>query len=295
MGDLPDTDGVVGVSGEEELAVGGPGEGNAGGGLGVLGNNDVWAELVNNALALEVPDLDAGLGGSAEPVPVGAEDQGVDDITGIEGVEVLPLVKVPEHGDSVLASGGAEGTVGGDGDGVDVSGVSDVVGPQLAVGEVPDLDHPVPSGGDDDGVGGVGGEANAGNPLGVTLLGDGVFALSEGVPELDGLVAGGGDDLPVVSGEGHAEDITGVTNKSAGGDSGVQVPKAEGLVPGGGQTELAVGGDGEVLDEVVVTIGGGEIFWNNEYFMQGDQMSEKKRMRTPGASSWGVRSSQSRG
>jgi len=253
VGHLPDADDVVSVSRVEELAVSGPGKGDAGGGQGVLGEGKLGLELVNNALALKVPDLDGRLGGSAEPVPVGAEDKGVDDISGIEGVEVLPLVEVPEHGDSVLAARGAEGTVGGDGDGVNVAAVAEVVGPQLAVAEVPDLDEPVPAGGNNDGVGGVGGEADAGDPLGVAVLGDGVLALTEGVPELDGLVAGGGDDLPVVSGEGDRGDIPSVADEPAGGDTGVQVPETEGLVPGGGEHELAIRGDGEVLNEVVVT------------------------------------------
>lgn len=188
----------------------------------------------------------------------------MDDVAGIKRVQVFPLVKIPEHGESVLASRSAERTIGRDSDGVDVSGVSDVVGAELAVGEVPDLHELVPSSGDDDGVGSVGGEANAGDPLGVALISDGVFAFSEGVPELDGLVAGGGDDLPVVSGEGNAQDIPSVSDEAAGGDSAVEVPKAEGLVPGGGKTELTVGGDGEVLDEVVVSLKSSS--GNSEFF-----------------------------
>ena len=39
----------------------------------------------------------------------------------------------------VLAAGSAEGTVGRHGDGVQVSGVTNMVGLQLAVGQVPDL------------------------------------------------------------------------------------------------------------------------------------------------------------
>jgi hypothetical protein len=70
-----------------------------------------------------------------------------------------------------------------------------VVGLELAVGQVPDLDVPVPPAGDDDGVRVVGREPNAGNPVSVTLLLDGVLALGQGVPELDGLVAGSGNDL----------------------------------------------------------------------------------------------------
>jgi hypothetical protein len=64
----------------------------------------------------------------------------VDLIASGERVEVLGLVKVPEHGGTVLATGGAEGSVGGDGDGVDVSGVTDVVGLETAGSELPNLD-----------------------------------------------------------------------------------------------------------------------------------------------------------
>ena len=39
---------------------------------------------------------------------------------------------------------------------------------------------------------------------------DGVLALSQGVPQLDGLVPGPRHDLPVVGGEGHGEDLLGV-------------------------------------------------------------------------------------
>lgn len=55
----------------------------------------------------------------------------------------------------------------------------------------------VPTTGHDDGVGGHGGEAHTGHPLGVALgLTDGVLALAQGVPQLDGLVTGTGDNLP---------------------------------------------------------------------------------------------------
>lgn len=39
------------------------------------------------------PNLDAGSGGSTEPVAVGAEAQGVDDVSSVQGVEVLPSFK----------------------------------------------------------------------------------------------------------------------------------------------------------------------------------------------------------
>ena len=52
----------------------------------------------------------------------------------IQGVEVLAIIKVPQQGLDILASGSTEGTVGRHGDGVEVAGVADVVGLQLAVG-----------------------------------------------------------------------------------------------------------------------------------------------------------------
>jgi hypothetical protein len=140
--DAPDADLVVGVSGEQGRSVSRPGEGNTLGVAGLLGSLrgvELGDELVNLGLLLEVEDDDGGGGGSAEPVAVRGEDKGVDLVTSVEGVEVLGLVEVPEHGGSVLSSGSAEGSVGGDGDGVDVSGVSRVVGLDAAGRELPNL------------------------------------------------------------------------------------------------------------------------------------------------------------
>ena len=69
------------------------------------------------------------------------------------------------------------------------------------------------------------------------------FAVSQGVPQLDGAVTGSGDDLTVVGGERDGENVVGVADKSAGGVTGGQLPQAEGLVPGGGQSVGTVGGD----------------------------------------------------
>lgn len=63
----------------------------------------------------------------------------MDLITSVKGVQVLRLVEVPEHGGSVLSSGSAEGSIWGDGDGVDVTGVTDVVGLETAGRELPNL------------------------------------------------------------------------------------------------------------------------------------------------------------
>lgn len=116
------------------------------------------------------------------------------------------------------------------------------------------LDNLVPSGGDDDGVEGVGGEADARDPLGVALVLDVELALSEGVPELDGAVTRSRNDLAVVGREGDGENVGGVTNEAAGGEAGVKVPETEGVVPRRRQSELSVGRDNNVGDEVVVTL-----------------------------------------
>lgn len=111
--DTPAADAVISVSSEQGLAVGAPGQGDALGLPALLANLHVLGlQLVNLALLLKVEDDDAGGGGGAQPVAVGREDKGVDLIAGGEGVEVLGLVQVPEHGGSVLAAGGAEGAIG---------------------------------------------------------------------------------------------------------------------------------------------------------------------------------------
>lgn len=48
------------------------------------------------------PDLDAGASGSTQPVTVGAEAKGVNDITAVQGVEVFSLIQVPQHGLAIL-------------------------------------------------------------------------------------------------------------------------------------------------------------------------------------------------
>jgi hypothetical protein len=139
--DTPSTDDVVSVTSEQSLAISGPGQRDRLGLAALLADGgELDDELVDLALLLEIEDDDVAGSGSAEPVTVGGEDQGVDLVTGVEGVQVLGLVEIPEHGGTVLATRGAEGTIGGDGDGVDVTGVADVVGLELAGGEFPNLE-----------------------------------------------------------------------------------------------------------------------------------------------------------
>ena len=77
----------------------------------------------------------------------------------------------------------------------------------------------------------------------MALVGDGVLAVTERVPELDGAVARAGDDLAVVGGEGDGEDVVGVADEAAGGDAGGQFPEAQSLVPRRGEGVGAVRGD----------------------------------------------------
>merc|ERR1711994_270717 len=255
-GHLPDTDDVVGVTSEQSLTVSRPSHGQA------LGWNrlpvarsagHLWLQLLNHVLALQVPDLDDRSGGGAQPVAVGREAQGVDDVIVVQGVQVLAIVQVPEHGLGVLAAGGAQGTVGRHGDGVQVSVMANVVGLELAVLQRPNLDHLVPSAGNDDWVLVVWREPDARDPVVVGVLLDGVLALGKGVPQLDGPVAGARHDLPVVGGEGHAEDLLGVALEAASAVAGAQVPQPQGVIPRAGQSEVTVGGQDDVGDEVPVT------------------------------------------
>lgn len=136
----PSADDVVGVTSKESLTIGRPSQADTLGILALLADRgELRLKLVDLALLLEVEDDDAAGGGSTKPVSVGGEDKSVDLIVGIEGVKVLGLVKVPEHGGTVLTTGSTERAVGGDGDGVDVTGVANVVGLELAGVELPNL------------------------------------------------------------------------------------------------------------------------------------------------------------
>jgi hypothetical protein len=131
---------VVRVSCEERLAVRAPRKAHTLRLAALLTHIHILRlELIDLALLLEIENDDAASGSSAEPVAVWREDEGVDLVAGGEGVEVLGLVEIPEHGGAVLAARGAKGAIRRDGDGVDVAGVTNVVGLDAAGGEFPDL------------------------------------------------------------------------------------------------------------------------------------------------------------
>ena len=72
--DLPHPDQVVAVSGEQSLAIAGPGQGGALGGLSTGGPSHLGPQVLHLVLALEVPHLDGGATGGAQPVPEGGQD-----------------------------------------------------------------------------------------------------------------------------------------------------------------------------------------------------------------------------
>ena len=138
---------------QREGAVRGPADRRAVGRRRVLAHGrELGLELVHHDLGLEVPDLDRERRRRAEPVAVRREDERVDDVAGIEGIQALALVQVPEHGRAIFTTRSAERAVGRDGDGVQVSGVANEVREELARVEVPDLDELVPAARDDEGL-----------------------------------------------------------------------------------------------------------------------------------------------
>ena len=130
---------------------------------------------------------------------------------------------------------------------------------QLAVGERPNLHELIPTARDDKRNSLGRAEADARNPLRVSLVlisSNGVLALSQGVPKLDGLVTGSTDDLTVVNAEGDGEDVLGVSTEATGSLTAVDLPEAEGSVPRSTEGELAIRGDHNVGNEVGMTTEG---------------------------------------
>lgn len=251
MVDLPDADGVVRETRVQGQTISGPSDGSARG-EGLLAFSLVGEEVSDGVLVLKIPNADLGLGGGAEPVARGREGDLVDGFIAGEFVHVLTTGEVPEAGSAVLGGGGAEGAIGGDGDGGDVTGVAAEGVEATEVSQRPDLDEVVPAAGDEDGVLGGGGEADAGDPVGVGFAVEGVDAFALDVPDLELVIATTGEDVAVVGGEGAGEDVLGVAEELAHESTSLDVPEAERLVPGSGEGELGVVGESNVRDESLV-------------------------------------------
>merc|ERR1719370_712344 len=82
---------------------------------------------------------------STKPVSVGTECHGIQDITTTQCVQVLALIKIPQHCLSILPTRGTQRTIRRDGYTVKISCVANMVGLQPAVGQIPNLDKLVPA------------------------------------------------------------------------------------------------------------------------------------------------------
>lgn len=91
------------------------------------------------------------------------------------------------------------------------------------------LDKLVPTGRDDGGLRLTWRESHGGDPVGVGVKG--LNTLSNGVPDLDGLVSGSRNNLSRVLGNRNGQNVTVVSNKSSGALTVLQVPQTQSLVP----------------------------------------------------------------
>lgn len=162
----------------------------------------------------------------------------VNDGSSFDGSDGFSKIgDIPDMEALVSSSGGKIFGVGGDGDGVHTSVMGFEGGSDLEVG-VPDLKSSIPT---DRGEVRFKGDlalsleqwgiSNTRNPFGVVTGFTGEFTVSKGVPQFDGFISSGGDDLSVIGGETTGEDFFGVSDESFGGESGSEVPESEGLVP----------------------------------------------------------------
>lgn len=240
----------IGASSEQRVSVRGPLQGHA------PWNSALWhglgGELVQDVLVFQVPDLDGRISSSAQPVILRGEAHSVDRRVGVQRVQMLTVIYVPEHSSAVLTTGTAQRSIRRDGDGVKHTSVSGEVRLQLAVIQVPDLDQFIPTTRDDQGVLGGRRKSDAGDPVSVVFFDNGVFALSEGVPKLDGFISGTGNNLTIVSGEGDGVHVLGMSLKQSNGSSRVQVPQSHGVIHRSGQGELSIRTDDGVAYGLVV-------------------------------------------
>mmetsp|Transcript_8931 Transcript_8931/g.14326 ORF Transcript_8931/g.14326 Transcript_8931/m.14326 type:complete len:229 (+) Transcript_8931:532-1218(+) len=152
----------------------------------------------------------------------------------------------------ILASRRCQRTIRRDTYGVQVSSVSNEVVAQLAVGQVPDLDEFVPSTTDNQRNTLTGRESNARNPFCVSFrfARDLVFALSKGVPQTNGSIAGSGDNLTIVHRESYTQNILLVSNKATRGFSSGDVPETQFGIPTSRKSKGTVTGNDDIRDEV---------------------------------------------
>lgn len=206
---LPYTNLVVAIASEQSLSVSWPGEWQALWWIGLwrIISRDSRTKFLNHLLACQIPNFNRRSIGDTQPVAIGREAQGIDDVVVVQSVQVLAIIQIPQQSLAILATGSAQWSIGRDSDGVQISIVSIVVQLQLAICQIPDLNGAIPATADDDWIDLIWRKTNARDPVRVTIFLNGVLALGEGVPQLDGLIAWAWHNLTVVSWEGNWEDV----------------------------------------------------------------------------------------
>lgn len=121
-----------------------PGTGTVAARPSMWGDN-LRAQFLNGLLACQIPDLDGWTVGNAQPVTVGREAQGIDDVIVLKSVQVLAVIEIPQQSLGVLATGSAQRTIGRDGHGVKITVVAMMIVLQLAVSQIPDLNGAIPA------------------------------------------------------------------------------------------------------------------------------------------------------
>jgi len=148
------------------------------------------------------------------PVLLGSEENDVNGNVDLSLSKAVSADEVPHNHNTVLAGGGQVRALGGHSDGVNLSLVANEGVLKSHGCVIPNLDSLVPRGRNNEGGLGILEELNSGNPIVVSALLDGEFALTNGVPDLEVLVSATGGNLSVLRAESDGEDVSGVADES---------------------------------------------------------------------------------
>jgi len=235
--DVVNSDVTIRATGVDSSTVGRPTKGNWSWWLGIfvlVGDLDLSEQVLG--FICDIPDLDTSVSGNGQPLVGGVESQSVDHrFTLVFHVWLSQVMVVPHLDDLVFTTGGDVETVLGDIKSIDV-GIVGLDGSNLLEKSLPDFKSTVPtSGGVVLGLLGLR-ESDLGNPVLVIVRwvwwGVGFhFAFSKSVPQVDGVVGTGREDLSVVSGERAGQNFLVVAIKPSIAFSGSQIPQSHGLIP----------------------------------------------------------------